>query len=58
MLTRDTDYRAIQKDAKLELAITNPNGAWITALRRWSRMDRKQRTDTWTYSSWFGIPPY
>ena len=58
MLTRDTAYRDIKNEFKLELALTNPNGAWMTALRRWSRMDKKQRTDTWTYTSWFGIPPY
>ena len=58
MLTRDTAYRAIQQEFKAELAITNPNGAWMTALRRWSRMDQKQRTDVWTATSWYGIPPY
>lgn len=58
MMTRDTAYRAIQQEFKLELAITNPNGAWMTALRRWSRMDKKQRTDVWTATSFFGIPPY
>lgn len=58
MLTRDNAYRIIQQEAKLELALTNPNGAWLAALTRWSRMDKKQRTDTWTYTSWYGVPPY
>lgn len=57
-MTRDNFYRAIQQDKKQENSITNVNGSWIRALRWWSRMDRKQRTDAWTYSTWFGIPPY
>lgn len=58
MLTGDSRYRAIQQDKKAENSITNPNGSWIRALRWWSRMDAKQRSDIWTYTTWFGVPPY
>ena len=58
MMTGESRYRGKEQDMKEQNSITNPNGSWIRALRWWSRMDRKQRTDIWTYTSYFGIPPY
>lgn len=58
MMTGDARYRAIQQDKKAENSVTNTNGSWIRALRWWSRMDRKQRTDAWVFTTWFGVPPY